>query len=163
MSFKQKRWNSVEKSSIPIATMVDRYLSACRSSGMSPKTIRGYNEKLNRYVRMSGGTLGNFTLEIVRRHLTLLQKAKKWDGHPYMPSTQETLSTTSIRNHGRVLSSFATWLEDEGYTGYNVLSGLKLPRANDIRMEPLSDEEIARLMSCFNLNWEIGCRNAAMI
>ena len=40
MSFKQKRWDSVEKASIPIATLVDRYLSACRSAGMSPKTIR---------------------------------------------------------------------------------------------------------------------------
>ena len=163
MSSKQKRWETVEKASMPIATLVDRYLSACRSAGMSPKTLRGYNEKLNRYVRMAGGILGDFTLEKVRQHLTSLQKAKKWEGHPYTPSTQETLSTTSIRNHGRVLSSFASWLEGDGYTKFNVLSGLKLPRANDIRMEPLSDEEISRLMSCFNLNWEIGCRNAVMI
>jgi len=30
-------------------------------------------------------------------------------------------------------------------------------------MEPLSEPEITRLMSCFNLNLEIGCRNAAMV
>jgi site-specific recombinase XerD len=163
MSSRQKRWESVDKASTPIATLVDRYLSACHSAGMSPKTIRGYAEKLRRYVRIVGGPLGDFTLEAVRQHLASLQKAKKWEGHPYTPSTQETLSTTTIRNHGRVLGSFAKWLESEGYTDRNILSGLKVPKANDVSMEPLSDEEVVRLVSCFNLNLELGCRNAAMI
>jgi len=101
MSVKQKRWQTVEKASIPIATLVDRYLSCCQSAGMSPKTIRGYNEKLQRYVRMVGGTLGDFTLETVRQHLSNLQKAKKWEGHPWIFPKEETLSTTTIRNHGR--------------------------------------------------------------
>lgn len=70
---------------------------------------------------------------------------------------------TTIRNHGRVLASFASWLEIEGYTDCNVLHGLKIPKANDISLEPLSEDEICRLMHCFNLNTEIGCRNAAMI
>jgi hypothetical protein len=113
MSSKQKRWQSVDKASIPIQTLVDRYLSACRSAGMSPKTIHGYNEKLRRYVRLVGGTLGNFTLATVRQHLTSLQTAKKWEGHPYMHSNQETLSTTTIRNHVRVLTSFSMWLDAE--------------------------------------------------
>ena len=111
MSFRQKRWESVDKTSIPIAILVDRYLSTCRSSGMSPKTIRGYSEKLKRYVRMVGGTLDDFTIETVREYLIRLQSSRKWEGHPYTPSTQEKLSTTTIRNHGRVLTSFAAWLE----------------------------------------------------
>ena len=163
MSSRQKRWESVDKASISIATLVERYLSACHSAAMSPKTIRGYNEKLTRYVRMVGGTLGDFTLEAVRQHLASLQKAQKWDGHPFIPPHREALSTTTIRNHGQVLTSFASWLGSEGYTDGNVLSLLKLPRANDVRMEPLSDEEISRLMSCFDFNLELGCRNAAMM
>ncbi len=153
----------MEKTSIPIATLVDRYLSACHSAGMSPKTIRGYNEKLQRYVRMVGGTLADFTLEAVRYHLTNLQKARKWEGHPYTPPATETLSTTTIRNHARVLTGFAQWLFSEEYTNEHILSRLKVPKANDIRMEPLSDEEIGKVMSYINLNMEIGCRNAAMI
>jgi len=160
---RQRRWESVEKASIPISTLVDRYLSACRSAGMSPKTIRGYNEKSKRYARMVGGDLGGFTLESVRQHLLSLQKATKWQGHPSIPASQEKLSTTTIRNHGRVLTSFASWLQTEGYTETNVLSGLKIPKANEVSMEPLSEPEITRLMSCFSLNIEIGCRNAAMV
>lgn len=153
----------MEKTSIPIGTLVDRYLSACRSASMSPKTIRGYNEKLGRYVRLVGGTLGDFNVDTVRQHLFSLQKARKWEGHPHMPPTEEILSPTTIRNHGRVLTGFATWLADEGYTDANALLGLKLPKPNNISMEPLNDEEVSRLMACFNLNLEVGCRNAAMI
>lgn len=162
MSSKQKRWESVDKTSINIATLVDRYLSACRSAGLSPKTIRGYDEKLRRYVRRVGGTLDDFTLDTVRQHLASLQSAKKWEGHPYIPENTETLSTTTIRNHGMVLTGFARWLCEEGYTDKNVLSGLKVPKANNISMEPLSDDEVSRLINCFNLNLEIGCRNAAI-
>jgi site-specific recombinase XerD len=153
----------VEKTLIPIATLVDRYLAACRSAGMSPKTIRGYSEKLRRYVRIVGGNLGGFNLDSVRQHLASLQTAPKWQGHPSIPASQERLSTTTVRNHGRVLTSFASWLQTEGYTEGNVLSGLKIPKANEISMEPLSEAEITRLMSCFSLNLEMGCRNAAMI
>ena len=103
---------------------------------MSRKTIRGYDEKLRRYVRLVGGSLGDLSLQSVRQHLTDLQGARKWEGHPLMPTTEETLSSTTVRNHGRVLSSFANWLQAEGYTEHNVLSRLKVPKANEIRMEP---------------------------
>ncbi len=159
----QKRWQSVDKASIPIATLADRYLSACRSAGMSPKTIRGYDEKLKRYIRMSGGTLGDFTLQAVRNHLTELQQARKWAGNPYTRSSNQLVSATTVRNHGRVLTGFASWLYGEGYAEGNLLSALKLPRANDVRMEPLTDEEIQRLLSRFDTDLELGCRNAAMI
>jgi len=162
MSYKQKRWNTVDRSSIKIEVLIERYLSACRSAGLSPKTIRGYDEKLRRYVHQVGGTLGNLTLDTVRQHLSSLQVAKKWEGHPYIPENRETLSTTTIRNHGMVLSGFSKWLCEEGYTESKVLSGLKIPKANNVSMEPLSDDEIYRLMSCFNLSLEIGCRNAAI-
>ncbi|MBM3175779.1 MAG: hypothetical protein FJZ93_08690, partial [Chloroflexi bacterium] len=153
----------MDKASIPIATLVERYLSSCHSAGMSPKTIRGYGEKMRRYVRVVGGTLGDFTLDSVRQHLVNLQNSKKWAGHPYVPCKQETLSTTTIRNHARTLTGFASWLVIEGYTDQNVLSALKIPKANDISLEPLSDDEVSRLISHFDLNYEFGCRNAAMI
>ena len=90
MSSSQQRWESVDKTSIPIITLVDRYLSACRSAGMSPKTIRGYKEKLTRYTNMSGGNLGDFSIEVVRNYPASLQKAKKWEGNPFTPTTKET-------------------------------------------------------------------------
>ena len=125
---RQKRWQSVDKASIPIQTLVERYLSVCQPAGMSSKTIRGYDEKFKRYVRMVGGTLGDFTLETVRRRLTNLQNSKRRDGYPYTPSTDETLSTTTVGNHVRALVSFSRWLHTEEYTDEHVLSRLKIPR-----------------------------------
>jgi site-specific recombinase XerD len=163
MFVKQKRWESVEKASIPIKTLVDRYLSECYSAGMSSKTIRSYDEKLHRYVRMVGGILGDFNLNTIRHHLTNLQNCKKWQDHPCTPTKDQYLSPTTVRNHARVLTSFARWLFNEEYTDEHVLTRLKIPKANEIRMEPLSDDEITRLMASFNLKSEIGCRNAAII
>ena len=100
MKTKALVWNQVDKTQIPLERLVEEYLLVCRSEGKSPKTLRGYNEKLRRYVRVVGGCLGDFTLDTVREHLSSLQKARKWDGHPYVPSTQETLSMTTIRNRG---------------------------------------------------------------
>ena len=68
----------MDKASIPISTLIDRYLSSCRSAGMSSKTIRGYNEKLRRYVRVVGGTLGDFMLEAVRGQ-SWKQRARVYD------------------------------------------------------------------------------------
>ena len=161
MSTKQRRWNTVDKSSIKIEILIERYLSACRSAGMSPKTLRGYNEKLQRYLRMVGGCLGDFTLDTVRDHLINLQDSIKWEGHPLISRKAEKLSPTSVRNHGMVLTGFSKWLFEEGYTETKVLAKLKLPKADVVTIEPLSDEEISRLVNCFDIDTEIGCRNAA--
>jgi hypothetical protein len=59
MSSRQKKWKSVDKASTPIASLLDRCLSACRPAGMGPKIIHGYNEKLKRYVRIVGGALSD--------------------------------------------------------------------------------------------------------
>ena len=61
-----------------------------------------------------------------------------------------------------ILSGFPRWLFEEGYTDSKILAGLKLPKANNISIEPLSEDEISRLISYFNTNLEIGCRNAAI-
>jgi site-specific recombinase XerD len=125
MSSKQRRWNTVDKSSIKIEILIERYLSACRSAGMSPKTLRGYNEKLRRYLHMAGGCLGDFTLDTVREHLINLQDSIKWEGHPLISRKAEKLSPTSVRNHGMVLAGFSKWLFEEGYTETKVLANLK--------------------------------------
>ena len=62
-------------------------------------------------MRPVGGILGDFTLDTIRKHIVSIQKAKKWEGHPPTPSIQETVSTTAIRGHGRVLTTFAVTAE----------------------------------------------------
>jgi site-specific recombinase XerD len=96
---------------------------------------------------MVGDTLGDFNLDTVRHHLSKLQSCKKWQDHPSTPTKDQYLSPTIVRNHARVLTSFARWLFNEEYTTENVLTRLKVPKANEICMEPLSDDEITRLMA----------------
>jgi len=42
-------WNQVDKSKIKLENLVEEYLLVCRTEGKSPKTLRGYREKLKRF------------------------------------------------------------------------------------------------------------------
>jgi hypothetical protein len=75
MSLRQRSRDSLDKASVPIATLVERYLSDCHAAGMTPNTLRGYREELTRYVRVTAGTPGDFTLATLRGHLARLQTA----------------------------------------------------------------------------------------
>lgn len=95
----------------------------------SLKTIRGDREKLFRFVRTNGGTLADFNLPTVRAYIGSLQEARKYDGRPCQPVGDEPVSIMTVRNHVRVLTAFASWLEREEYTMGNVLAKLRAPKA----------------------------------
>ena len=69
----------------------------------------------------------------------------------------------TVRNHVRVLTAFASWLEREEYTKTNMLAKLRPPKAPRKVMQTLTPEEIARILACFNTNTATGCRNAAIM
>jgi integrase/recombinase XerC/integrase/recombinase XerD len=155
-------WHEMDKTQISLGTLVEEYLITCRLEGKTPKTIRGYREKLNRFVKTVGGTLADFNLHTARAYVDSLQKAKKFDGHPFLASTNEPLSVMTVRNHVRVLRAFATWLEREEYTKSNTLAKLKAPKAPRKVMETLTLEEVTRILAGFNTNTATGCRNATI-
>ena len=87
METKALAWNQVDKTQIPLERLIEEYLLVCRSEGKSPKTLRGYREKLGRFCRWLDGNLGDFTdlppviIPLVR--LELLSLA--WAGRPRQP------------------------------------------------------------------------------
>ena len=60
MFTKIPNWHEMDKSTVSLTTLVEEYISTCRLEGKSPKTIRGYHEKLMRFVRSINGTLADF-------------------------------------------------------------------------------------------------------
>ena len=77
MKIKALVWNQVDKTQIRLERLVEEYLLVCRSEGKSPKTLRGYREKLGRFCKWLNGTLADFTLQAVRIYIGELQKARK--------------------------------------------------------------------------------------
>jgi site-specific recombinase XerD len=148
---------------IPLERLVAEYLLVCRTEGKTPKTLRGYREKLGRFCRWLNGSLDDFTLGVVRVHIGELQSARKYEDHPYTPAGEEGLAAITVKGHAVVLKGFATWLHEEGYTQENVLSRLRPPKAAKKVMSTLSDEEIRRVLSSLEKDTVTGIRNEAMV
>lgn len=158
------RWAKMEKSHIPISSLVDQYILTCRTEGKTFSTIRGYREKLRRFLGWGeAAELGDFTVEMVRDYISHLQSAHKYEGHPFNPTQDKLLSQAAVRNHVIVLRSFSSWLDRELYTAENVLKRLQVPRAPVKVIEALTDEEIEQLFSSLDVNVDVGCRNAALL
>ncbi len=153
----------MDKAQIPLDRLVDEYLMVCRTEGKSPKTLRGYREKLGRFCRWLEGCLDDFTLAAVRAHIAELQQAKKYQGHPYSPVQEQGLSSQTIKGHVVVLKGFATWLWEEEYTRENVLSRLKPPKAAKKVMMTLTESEISKLLLSVDRGTITGHRNEAII
>jgi integrase/recombinase XerC/integrase/recombinase XerD len=143
--------------------LAEEYLLVCRTEGKSHKTLRGYREKLGRFCRWLNGNLGDFTLQSVRSYVNQLQRARKYEGHPYSPVQDEGLSSVTIKGHVVVLKGFATWLYEEEYTEDNILSRLKPPKAARKVISTLSEKEIANILSCIREGTLTGYRNMAII
>ena len=112
-----KRWKKMGKNHIPISSLIDQYILTCRTEGKTFSTLRGYKEKLRRFLGWEEtAKLGNFTVEMVRDYISHLQSARKYEGHPVNPTQDRLLSQAAVRNHVMVLRSFSSWLYRELYT-----------------------------------------------
>ena len=132
----------------------------CTAEGKTPSTLRGYREKLGRFIRWCDETcLGEFSVELVREYISYLQTAPKYEGHPFHESNGEHMSAANVRDHVRVLRGFSSWLYRESFSQDNVLARLKIPKAPRNVMETLSEDEIAQLFSCLDQNTSSGCRD----
>ena len=45
------RWDTMDKSHIRLSTLADHYLTTCRADGKTAATLRGYEEKLAKFIR----------------------------------------------------------------------------------------------------------------
>ncbi len=144
--------------------VITHYELSNRADGKSQKTINWYNDILmsfSRYQRSTGyhSDLSRFTVDVVREYTLYLRNRPKFDGHPYIPTQNATLSPQTLRCHTRGLKAFSTWLYLEGHISENRLKNLKLPKAPIKLIEPLTPEEIKKIASSMNQNSPTGLRN----
>ena len=158
------RWETMDKGEIQLCKLAEHYLITCRTEGKTASTLRGYREKLGRFVRWADGArLGEFSVELAREYISYLQSVPKYEDDPRRSPNGEFMSAANVQNHVRVLRAFSSWLHREAYSEENVLARLKVPKAPTKVVKTLSDDEIRRLFSCLDQNSSTGCRNAAMV
>ncbi len=156
------------RSNHDIQELIKRYELAKRAEGKSPKTIKGYRELLLSFCQYikehtSDTAISHFTIDIVREYIIYLQTKPKFQGHPFILPRGNGLSVESIRDHVRTLKAFSTWLYVEGYTKENRLVNLKLPKPEELIIEPLTENEITITLDTIDQKTPVGRRNHTMV
>ena len=157
----------MQKSALELRELSELLLADKQASGRSSQTIHWYAGAIQRYGdwlerQGAAATLQLFTLDLVRRYVTELQRQPADTYHPYMPTQTRPLADSTVNCYVRALRGFSTWLFEEGYTGEPLLARLKAPRITKKVQNILTEEEIGRIVSELNPRTEIGARNQAL-
>lgn len=158
--------SNVNKNRIPLAQLVTSYDLFNRASGKADTTVAWYRTRLGMFLRYlgDGSDLEALTVDAVRGYIVHLQSRNdRHAGSPHVRNPQGKLSSAYIHGCVRPLRSFASWLHAEGYTDTNRLQPVKPPKVQKKVMQVLTDEEIQRLLSCFDRRDLLGTRNHAMV
>ncbi len=159
----------MDKSNIPFAKLRAGFVVYNQTTGKSKATIGWYDWRLGLFERWLGpdAKLADVTIPTVRQYVADLQgRTMRCVDNPFINKGKGkpgTLSSAYIHSFVRALRAFASWLREDGYTEENRLRNLKPPKLQRKVVEPLSDEEVARLVSVFELSDGFGARDFAIV
>jgi site-specific recombinase XerD len=151
-----------------IGDLIARYELSNRADGKSLKTVTWYTEILKSFCsylerKQLPDDLSAFNIDNVREYILYLRQRPRFEGHPYTPQQEKTISARTVQCHVRALKAFSSWLYREGYTCDNVLKHLKLPKASRNLVEPLNPSEIRTIMSAIDQRAGDGARNHTLL
>ena len=147
-------WEDIDMAHLGLEKLLLHFEQSNKAEGKSPKTVIWYREMLGGFTKFILSTgqeavLANFNATSVREFIILEQG--------------RALSPFTIQAKIRALKAFSSWLHSEGYSGDNLLSNIKLPKAPSKMIQPLTEEEINRLLSSQNALTAIGSRNTGIL
>jgi site-specific recombinase XerD len=147
-------WVDIDMPELELDKLIMHFAHSNKAEGKSPKTIAWYTEMLTDFSRFLIGTsrravLAEFNVVAVREFVIHEQ------GRGMSPFT--------VQGKVRAVKAFASWLCNEGYTSDNLLNNLKLPKAPQNIIEPLTTAEIDQLAKSQNPLTALGCRDIAIL
>jgi site-specific recombinase XerD len=95
--------------------------------------------------------------------VTDLKLATSYENHPNHTPCPQPVSAATIDQHVRTLKGFSTWLYEKRYTRTNILKLLPRPKQPQLTVEPLTDDEVKRLLASINTQSPYSARNYAII
>ena len=73
----------MEKNDIPQAKLAEHYFITCHTVGKTPSAVRGYREKLGRFIYWCEDTcLDALSVELARDYIAYLSPPPKYENHP---------------------------------------------------------------------------------
>ena len=168
MAKKAARWDTMDKSNVPLDKLVLQFQAFNKSEGKTHKTIPWYDTSLRLFTDYLdkinvNPVLGEITLELVREYILDLQTRHKFGDHPSTPRQEELLSPQTIQCYVRAVKAFFNWLYKEGYSKEFLLERLKPPKAPRKLVDPLADTEISAILYAIDAQTSWGARNTAIV
>ena len=80
-----------------------------------------------------------------------------------LPDNGKTLYIATVRNHIKVWKTFFTWCFQEELLDKNPVLRLSSPRADKRIIPAFSDEQVEKMLSCFDLSTDVGFRDYLII
>ena len=168
MSFKQnlKRREQME---LTLPQAVDYFLTALTLEGKSPATLLWHRKKLTAFsvfIQNSGAPfkICDLTLQDGRAFVqSLMERKTRYPGHDIRPEIEGGLAPQTIHGFVRSLRTFASWLQREGYTEDNIFQAIKPPKLPQTLIQPLTEDEIRRLLLAVPRDTHEGVRSYAIV
>lgn len=149
-----RTWRDVDKGSIELSELLRLFLLDQADRNHSPRTIRWYEDLLGRFVRFlgEGALLRELTVAAVRAY----QRDARESG----------VSRYTLHAYARTVKTFLRWLERREYLNEPLSPDVqmpKVPRYDELAIDVLTDEEIARLLSSLDDRTDVGVRDRAIV
>jgi len=153
-----------------LAQAIQNYLTVIKLEGKSPATICWHQRKLAAFLRFLQADSDEevfvqaFNLDTARSFIqSLMERKTRYPNHPKHEEQEGGLSPSSINGFARSLKAFSTWLYEDGYTENNILKRMKAPKVPKVLIEPLTEDELRKILLCIPQHTPGGARNYAIV
>jgi site-specific recombinase XerD len=159
---------TVKNAPLAIDEAVKRYALSNEAAAKSPRTIAWYTAMLGQFRAWLKTTryplyLPAINMDRAKEYILFLLHRPKYGGHPTIPVKAGPLSPKTVQCHVRALKAFSSWLHAEGYITSNRLEHLQLPKAPATMVEPLTPDEIDKIIGSLNRKSPGGARDHALL
>lgn len=145
---------SLEFVKMSLEKAIELYLATLATEGKSPRYLDWLRDRLRYFTVHIHTTQGDIfrlqdlTVEHGRGFVReLMERDVKYSSHPLHLAESGKLAVQYIHGCGRAVRSFSSWAYEEGYLEENVMQRLKLPKLPTTQPEPLSEDEIRRVLA----------------
>jgi len=147
-----------------LSELMEYYEVCNRAEGKSPRTIEWYSANLRRFRsylkdRHLSESMDIIDKQVLRQYVLHLFKSKRFEDHPSIQCSNETLSMATVHGHVRTIRAFFSWLVAEGLTEDNIARDLRPPKVAQKAIATLSDEEIMAIVRTLDPNSRFEARN----
>jgi site-specific recombinase XerD len=153
---KLRRWRDLKIQAMPVSQLFKQFEASCRAKRLSEATVFWYGRMVGEFLAFHPGLqVGQLDRQAAVDFLAAQRGRLTKHGRP--------LSSQTVHGQYRALRSFSAWLAREDFTEGDVLADLEAPKRDKEIIEPLTAEEIRRILDACDRRTDLGARNFALI